>query len=230
MFSIEELKPSNVSFMLNGIDIELKPFDLSMEVWVIENYSDEEKSNGKDNLFKLLNEKGFDVSLFKLLHRLVDREKFPTFVGFLSTFKESKLDSSSSHQMIKTKLITNLLNSQPLIKNPKREKELAEIAKNQTGANPCYGIYYDKIAKRYSAYTIIEFYKLTLRQLHGLLKTMPGEEHKELEIQAALLGKKIPPRKQALDLTIKEEEEADQHAREVHTRLVKEYEDKQKGK
>lgn len=130
--------------------------------------------------------------------------------SLISSDKRSTVDIAG----ILSEVFVYVINSSmPLIKNQKRMKEIQEIqnAQNNTSGGACYVKYYDIFAKRYS-YTIDQFFNLTLRQVHLLLKEIGEQSHKELEVQAALLGKKLKPQMVYEDISVEEEKQQEDQA------------------
>ena len=111
----------------------------------------------------------------------------------------------------------------PLIKNSQRLKELNDIKNLDDESKPCYARYYDTLAKRYG-YTIEQFYGLTLRQVHILLNTSNDQSYDELEVQAALMGRKLKPKMKMLDVSVEEEMDQEQDAMDALKRLRERYE------
>lgn len=189
----------------------------------------EETYGGLAKIFEEINKNA--KTLIKVLWDLVLDKAF-----FKYSYKEFE-NHFLSHDIVKTSeegyrvLNKAVATSMPLIKNPKRYKELQKIKKAQSenqSTISCYGEIYDRIATRYG-YTVEEFYNLTLRQVHILLEKLEDGRYKDLEVQASLMGKKLKPRVTYSDFS--EEQEADQEAdaQEAFKRLQKEYQERQKG-
>lgn len=119
--------------------------------------------------------------------------------------------------------------SMPIIRNPEKLAQLNKIKNIASNSEPCYVSYYDNVAGRYS-YTIDQFMNLSLRQLYCLLTTINEKKYEELEVQAALLGKKLKPKAQYEDISKEDDEKLDKEALEVVARLKAEYEKRKKEK
>lgn len=79
------------------------------------------------------------------------------------------------------------------------------------------------IGARYK-YTLEEFYeKLTLRQIHYLLRVVDKKRYEDLEVRAKLAGAKMKPRNEPLRLKKEERDEYDKHAQDALARLQKRY-------
>lgn len=79
------------------------------------------------------------------------------------------------------------------------------------------------LAARYG-YTIDDFYRLTSRQLAALIPVIDNARHKETELKAALLGKKLKPKPETvLNVTREEEKQQDKQAEDLHNRLKQRY-------
>lgn len=218
-YTVEDLNPRNPILVLGKKSVELSLITLQKEVIFIEEYGSSIKifdtlKKAPEKIVNVIWELVIDKGHFKK-----DLEVFTKFVisSETSIIERSKSMSIALHACIS--------GSMPLIKNQKRYKDIQEISKTQTENTPCYTSYYDTIAKRYG-YTIEQFYQLTLRQLHMLLKVSGDKSYDELEIQAALAGRKLKPRINFRDVSEEEEKEQEEQAVEALKRLQKEYQDK----
>jgi hypothetical protein len=122
--------------------------------------------------------------------------------------------------------------SMPLIKNEKRYKEIQQIKKAQNenqSSIMCYGAIYDNLANRYGL-SLEDFNNLSLRQIHILLEKAASGLHKDLEIQAALVGKKLQPKLEFNDFTEEQEKENEDQAAEALKRLQEQYKKNQENK
>lgn len=223
-FLINELLPPTTKLVLNGLDdIALKPLSLKLEVEISEQYG------GVNEMFRAI-AKDPQIIFDVLWLFVADQKRFYTRINF----KKSLLGTGTGTDTVAMKVLEaiqiNVTRSMPLIKNQRRWKELQEIRKQTEGDDnePCYAVYFDQIAARYG-YTIEQFSELTLRQLHMILKTMDGEKYKELEVQAALQGKKMKPRMLVdTEITEEQENEQDQQAVDFLAQARAEYEKKKK--
>lgn len=222
-FEIEELKPKNPILIIDSKEIELSIITLKIDVIFKEQYG------GLSKIFDVVNET--PEKLIDIVWELViDKPKFKSNLEVFKKFVYSSRGSIATWAKDMTACLYESINkSQPLIKNLKRYKELQDINGAQSSDKPCYGAYYDAIAKRYS-YTLEEFYQLTLRQLHILLKVIGNESHKELEIQASLHGRELKQRMNFQDITPEEDEDQDNQALKRLAEMQKEYEEKSNTK
>ncbi len=221
--TISELKPLNPVLTIDNLDFSISIVTLQHEVYFAKHY---ESLTG---VFEALHEKPeLTVDLIWVL--LIDKDffdnSFEEFKSFIYNSKDlisewSKDMSECFHQSV--------ILSRPLIKNKKRYKELQEINNTQVESAVCYASYYDTIASRYG-YSLEQFYTLTLRQIHILLKVIGDKQYEELEVQAALQGRKLKPRMVFADITEEQEEEQEEHALDTLKRLQQEYKDRQNGK
>lgn len=222
-YGINELKPKNPILIIDKREIELSLITLEKEVTFIEVYG------SLPNIFKVINEipeEILDITWELIIDKTQFKSRREVFKKYALTSKDSIVDWSRKMMLC---IYQSVNKSQPLIKNQKRYKELQEIKGTQTDKTPCYGVYYDTIAKRYP-YTLDEFYNLTLRQLHMFLSTIGDESYKELEVRAALANRELKPRMEFNDVTEEEEQQQTDDALEVLKRLEKNYQEKKDGK
>jgi hypothetical protein len=170
------------------------------------------------------------MNVFTVIWQLIiDKNRFnysaPSFYKYCAKAKESLLDITKKMMDC---LDYSIKSSMPLIKNKKRLDELNKIRNIQANEAPCYAKYYDTIASRYG-HDLDQFYSLTLRQLHILLKTIEDKSYDELEIQAALAGRKLKPRMEFEDISEEQEKSREEDAQDALERLKKEYEQRNKG-
>jgi hypothetical protein len=219
-YTVEELKPANPAIILNKEGIELSLLDLNAEVLLIEKYGS--LSVAVDSIAK------DSTNLIQIVWILVSNKlrfngSFEEFASFVLSSNESIADKAKT---MKRGLDEAIVKSMPLIKNKKRYDEIQKIKNSQTDSKPCYAGYFDSLSKRYGM-TLDEFYKLTLRQIHILLKTADEKSYEDLEVTAALNGMKLKPRIN-MDETVtpEEEKENQEQAMEALKRLQAEYEAK----
>lgn len=222
-YNFDELNPSNVFFNMSDTEVELSCISLKNLTFI------EEEFNGLENIFEVIKEK--PETLIKILWRLVVRkEQFDyDYSKFKNKFLSFKIAETSKQAYASwTSLVAR---SMPLIKNKKRYQEIQKIKKaQQEDANQsttCYGDIYDSLASRY-AYSLEDFYNLTLRQIHILLEKLEDGKYKELEIQASLLGKKLKPRVTYSDFSEEQEVEQQEQANEALAELQRKYKERQK--
>ena len=119
--------------------------------------------------------------------------------------------------------------SMPVVINKEREEAISKMNNGGEVKPPCYARYFDALSKRYSL-SLENFYDLTLRNISSMLKTIADESYSELEVQAALAGRKLKPKIVYNDYTPEEEKENDDAALDALASLQKDYLDKQKAK
>ena len=216
-FTVAELYPSNPILMICKKSYKISLLTLHKEVFIKENY-------GSINEMYEVIEKDVEQLFVLLFELIID------FKGDYDDFKKfifSEKDFAKTGKDIQRVLAQAINLSMPLIKNHKRQKEISEIMSFKDNVQPCFAVHYDRLAKRYS-YTLDQFYSLTLRQLHALLKVSDDEGYKELEILAQLNGMKMQERMQYNDISPEEEKEQDEAAQSMFERLKQEYEDNNK--
>ncbi len=215
-YSVEDLNPALPVLIIDGKEITISFVTLHLEVIFKEKYG------SLDKVFKAISDDPTEI--LNIIWILVTDKKefsfsFEVFKKFALTSKGSIADWSRE---MMTCLQQSVYKSMPLIKNTKRHNDIQKIKGTQTDEKPCYGVYFDTVSKRYG-YTIDQFYALTLRQLHILLKVINDKSYEELEVQAALAGKQLKPRMKFEDVSEEEEKENDEQAIEALKRLQEEY-------
>lgn len=214
-FTVEEFSPSNPRLIIDGKEYFYSLITLQKEVFFIKKYGSTQK------MLEALNKSSLEI--FAITWELVDKSqwnfKYGEFVSFLSNCKEDKkrLGAKLSDCFYDAVNLSN-----PIIKNIKRHQEAQKIAGIKTNSSPCYGVYFDRISKRYGK-SLEEFMNLTLRQLHILLKVSEDEAYKELEIQAQLRDKKLKERPTFNEATIEEEKAHEEQGESAISRLQAAY-------
>lgn len=224
---LNELYPSPIYFEIFDKEYELKPFTLKVELWVLDNFETLEEFNKAlltpqedrpfliyEFLFQLLKDSPFKT-VDELCKKILDKGK-------------AKLIEITKHA---SKVINKtLIDSMPLIKSETRSRELKELreAKNEN-IEADYGIYYDKLARRYS-YSIEQFYSLTTRQLFIMLQAIDDGDYSELEVKAALAGRELKPRMVSLDISEEQDKENMQAAETMLEEMKKRHEEIKNGK
>lgn len=220
-YSIEDLNPLKPILIINDNEIELNLLTLHIDMKL------KEKVDRLENVFAEINKT--PMLLLDIIWILIaDKSKFN---NSKIDFKQAIFSAGNTVELTKnmmSKTSEVIAKSMPLVLNSKNYEELRKINNLQRDddGTPCYGVYYDTIAKRYG-YTIDQFYNLTLRQLHILLTVIGDKSYEELEIQATLQGKKLRPKIKALDIDTEADTKLDDDAKELHERLMKEYKEKQ---
>ena len=223
-YSVEEFRPTNPKLKLKSGEIELSLITLHIDSQL------KEKVARLEDIFSSI--KKNPILLYDILWILViDKSAFGnSFKKFLETiYAEARTSEVTAGAM---KLLSEVIaKSMPLIKNVKRNEELRKIRNLQNDENtqPCFGVYYDAPAKRYG-YTIDQFYDLTIRQLHILLHIIGDKSYEEIEIQAALQGRKLKPQMKAIDIDEKVDKQMDDEAADTFARLRREYEENKNKK
>ncbi|NJM55067.1 MAG: hypothetical protein HC841_03345 [Verrucomicrobiae bacterium] len=205
---IQELRPAPLSVTIGDKSYRLRPFNLDDEVWAINRFG---STNKMGELAAMPSEENPFVIFEALWHLLADRPEWPNYEAFikdLTSHGKGFLIKASQAGFNALKL--SLANSAPLVKNPERMKVLHRQAQAQGASPVCYARYYDTIARRYG-FTLDQFYNLTLRQLHLLLRASQDGDYQALEVQAALAGRKLQPRMEYYD-DVTPEQEKDQEA------------------
>ncbi len=217
-YELQHLKPETVFFN----EHELLPFTLELEVWAIYQYGSINKMY--EELRAPTKERPFLV--FDILHKLLkDKTKFKKPIHLVKEFIDISKQAIINNSALAYKAIKRSLDlSAPIIINPERYKAKIDMlkAQGQLADEVCYGTYYDTLASRYG-YSIDQFYNLTMRQLHILLKTINEEKHNELSVSAALQGRELKPRMEVLEITEEQEKENEESAASAHESLLKRY-------
>lgn len=164
-------------------------------------------------------------SIFDIAYLLLkDKSEFKNINEFKNYLYNSKYGTAEIAQHLTRCFHESVIASMPIIKNKKLQDEYNEAMGAEYKA-PCYGQYYDSIAKRYS-YTLDQFMELTLRQLHIILVVSNDSSYEELEVQAALLGRQLKPRMKMVDIDETTDKEQDTAAQDMLKQLQKNYQDK----
>lgn len=214
-FTLLELNPINPVLTVDGREFELSKLTLKHENLFADAFGSLQELYAKAS-------KEYELIIKALWLLLIDKSQFNnTYSLFLKHILTAKEFPNLSDP-----LDDAVTRSRPVVKNQKRLKEINAIKQNESGEKPCYATYFDSIAKRYG-YTLDEFMALTLGQLHMMLNKIGDESYKELEVQAALMGKKLKPRIKYNDISEEEEKEQDAQAMDALRRLRERYEQNQ---
>ena len=221
-YTLEELNPANPILEVNKKEIELSLLTLEIEVKLKEKYGSLDKA--MDNFAQDL------VGVIWLF--IINKDMFNTskqdFYNFTYKGKEAITDTAKKMVACFYEAVDK---SRPIIKNKKRMEDIQKmrnINTDEIDTSPCYASYFDTVASRYP-YTLSQFYELTLRQLSALLQSCGDGRYEDLEIQAALAGRKLQPRMKMVDVSEEEEKDQERDAAEAVKRLQEQYE-KNKGK
>jgi len=215
-YAVEELSPAKPILIIDGTAIDISLITLQHEVIFKDQYG------SLSNVFKVINEKPDE--LVNVIFILIADKK--AFQNKLEVFRKFCFTSKDSIKTWAQKMMAcfnaSVASSMPLVRNAKRMKELQEIKAGGENKPPCYAVYFDSIAKRYG-FTLEQFYNLTLRNIHIMLHTIGDESYKEVELQAALLGRKLKPKMDFKDISEEEEIEQEDHAMEALKKLQEDY-------
>lgn len=216
-YTISDLNPARPVLIIDSQEISISLITLNISLYI------EQEFTTLENLLKELDKN--KVLIFKIVWMLVlDKKEFNNnFVTF-----SNKIQSKESLLNVAKKLTAVLYEaikkSQPLVKNLQRQKDAQRIQQTQTEKEPCFADYFDTIAARYG-HTLEDFYNLTLRNLHIILKTVGDKKYEELEIQAALLDKKLKPRLNIKEISEEEEQANEDQAQEALKELQRKYQE-----
>lgn len=222
-FEIQQFIPSRPTIFVDGMELEISLITLRIEAWAIENYG------GMPSLYKMIQD---DPSLLvpTIWHLLINKEVFSYSIDkFTSTMYSLMADHEKISAQLVAAFYQSIERSKIQIKNPKRFQEAMEIKNAGKKTKVCYATYFDSISKRVNI-SWNEFQELTLGQLHALLFTAQNEAYKDLEVQAALNGKKLKERVEYDHYTEEEEAQNDQDAKDLLLRMQKEYEARENKK
>ncbi len=212
-YSISDLRPANPILSIGDRDFSISLITLNIEAIIKETICPLNEIQEYINKNPLII---FDIIWILIINKdFKNKEEFKIFI-----YKQAKTAEVSAK--IKQALDDTFFKSMPKFKNKAKYDELLKISQSQTDTRPCYGAYYDRLAKRYS-YTIDDFFNLTLGQLYILLTVSSDQTYEEIEVQAALQGRKLKPRLKFDDLDEKEDIKLDEDAKELLARLQREY-------
>lgn len=217
-FSIADFNPSNPKLIINGMELEFKVLSLKIDCLLTEEFGSPQDVHP---IIKREPLRLFDVAWIFLVRKdLFDNspEKFKDFC--------MKRIVENSKNLVNT-INACYAKSAPIIRNRKSYDAMMKIhAENNEQKPICYAVYYDRISKRYG-YSIEQFYDLSLRQLHALLTVSTDGTYEEIEIQAALQGRKLKARTQFKDVDEVQDKKMDDEAAAMFARAKKEYEETQ---
>jgi hypothetical protein len=220
--TLSEFNPKAPDLVIDGKRIKLSLLTLELEVVFSEQYG------SLMRLFDVISEK--PESLIEIIWEFViDKQRFQyspeEFKTYILTSAQSMMDTGKNLRKCFDESVSK---SRPIVKNPDRAKVIRDISSamvDESKATPCYAKYFDTVAKRYG-FNIQDFYGLTLGQLHVLLKVIGDASYEELEVQAALQGRKLKPRMDFVDISAEDEADQDADAAEALARLKKAHEER----
>lgn len=212
--SLEEFNPYIDAVILNGQSFQTRAFDLSAEVWAAKHFG-----SLASYIEKL--KAGDPAAIYAAFYTLLETKEY-NYGAFVRHFV---LKGKEKPREVAQKIIDHLsqlvLDAQPLVKNPKRMKEISEaLGRGELPNAYNYAVYFDRVAKRYG-YTVKDFYSLTSRQLHAIFKAMQVTDREELEVKAALHGKQLKDKIHYYDISPEEEKAHEEQAYDALERLRK---------
>ena len=201
---MDEFNPFIEPLDINGHLLETGPFSLYAEVWAAKNFESFET-------YVDLVMNGESVAIYSGIYTLL-KDRNVTYAKFVKALL--KLDDPKNVlQKLGNHLAYLIKSAQPIIKNPERLKEIKKALGKEEGDHDFeenYAVYFDKIARRYG-YSIDTYFSQTSRQLHACFKAMEEEDYKDLELRAALAGRKLKERIKYRDVSPEQEaQEVDQ--------------------
>ena len=214
-YTPEQLKPCNPIVSIGDYDVELSVVTLNHTVKYKENFGDVTELY---NVIKDDAEKLVDIVWVLVVNKHLFNNDFKTFDKKFRTSKKLA-DVANKVYLAFDDCVTK---SMPLVLNSKREKEINELRNAGKNIIPCYAKYFDQLAKRYGL-SINDFYELNLRQITAMIKTINSESYGELEVQAALAGRKLKPKIEFKQVSEDEEKEQDAHAVSALAELEENY-------
>lgn len=223
-FKYDELAPHNPVLCLVDFDLEIQILNLNHLAYIDQKYN---SIQGLLDQIKITPETLIDALWYLLKDKIIFSYKKSLFKELF--FSGDIIENSKNGYTCLTQAITY---SMPLIKNEKRYKEIQQIKKAQNenqSSIMCYGAIYDSLANRYGL-SLKDFYELSLRQIHILLEKASSGLHKDLEIQAALMGKKLQPKLEFNDFSEEQEKENEEEAMDALKRLQEQYKKNQEKK
>lgn len=222
-YTVEQLKPANPVLFLDDMGVELSVLTLNHHVRFTEMFGDLKSLYDELRKSPLLI---IDICWELVVHKNHFNYSYSEFKKkFFSVKNKLKIGQKAIEEFDNC-----VVKSMPLVINKKRNDDIRKL-NEATGksSEPCYAKYYDSISKRYGT-NLEDFYKLTLRQLTAMLKTIGDESYGELEVQASLAGKKLKPRIEYKEISEEEEKEQDEQAQEALKRLQQAYKERNNGK
>lgn len=165
----------------------------------------------------------FDITWLLLKDKHIFNNDIKVFMHAIYS-KGATAEITSS---LKFKIFDVVRLSMPKIANSKKYADLMKLNSLSEEALVCYGVYYDRLAKRYG-YTLDNFMDLTLGQLYILLNVSSDQNYKDIELQASLQGRKLKAQTKFNDIDEATDSKLDEDAQDLLKRLQEEYK-KNKG-
>lgn len=216
-YTVQQFLPPKSVIYIDGLFVEFGFITLNVETRLSELYGSLPKA------YEKIEEDPREL-IFVMWELIKNKALFNhSLLEFETMLNNSKGDHEELGKTLGETFRSIVIKSMPLIINKKRQKEISAIM-NSGGKTkePCYGVYYDALSKRYSL-SLEQFGELTLRNLCIMLKVIGDESYKELEVQASLNGKKLQPRIEYNEISEDEEKEQERQAAEALKRLQDEY-------
>lgn len=213
-YLLEELRPPNPTIEMGELTLEFSLITLNLTVKFTALYG------SLNETLDVINKDA--TQIFKITYAmLLDKSKFVTqksFEKYMFSNMKNLVDVGSELTRV---FHESVIASLPQLKNRKLQSEFNKaIGADETKI--CYGKYYDMVASRYS-YTLDKFMELTLRQLVIVLDISGDSSYEELEVQAALAGRKLNPRVKALDIDEKTDAKQDADAQEMFKEKMRKF-------
>jgi len=213
-YSITDLRPANPILSIGDRSFTISLITLHIESII------KEKICSLNEIHKNISKN--PLIIFDIIWiLLIDKNQFDNYTEFKNfIYKQAK--TSEVSRSISEVIEESFYKSMPKIKNKAKYDDLLRISQANETEKICYGVYYDRLAKRYG-YTINDFFNLTLSQLHILLTVSSDQSYEETEVQAALQGRKLKARMKFNDVEEDEDKKLDNDAKELLERLQREY-------
>ena len=184
-YSISDLRPANPILSIGDRIFTISLITLHIESIIKDKFCALNDIHEKINKNPLII---FDI----IWILIINKDQFKDYTEF-KNYIYDQAKTSEVAAAIRDVVYESFSRSMPKVKNKAKYDELLKINQANESAKICYGIYYDKLAKRYG-YTIDDFFNLTLGQLHILLTVSSDQSYEEIEMQAALQGRKMKAR------------------------------------
>lgn len=184
----DQLNPAKSFIILEGDVYELSPFSLRKMVDLGTLINPENPEKGLEVLNDAMNQD----QLYDLVYYfLEDKDTYPTYCNFKKAVDE---DKDCTDENLRIALQETINNSQPIftekeitkIKEEVEQSDVEEIADSARNWVHMYTLYAMAIP-----ITIEQFYNMTMRQIHAILKEIIAEKQKNLTLQASFYGKRI---------------------------------------
>jgi hypothetical protein len=222
-YTVEQFNPCKPTINVDGYELELQLLTLHNTVKLKKLIGD------LPEIYLHLKEHPKDI--INVIWYLINPKDKHLFENRFHVFQKKYLEEDITKISEKSYLAFDevVAASMPVVINRERDEAIAKMNNGGEVKPPCYARYYDALSKRYSL-TLDKFYELTLRNISSMLKIIADESYSELEVQAALAGRKLKPKITYNEFTPEQEKENDDAALDALASLQKDYLDKQKEK